>query len=155
MCFPFARSLEYEIGLSGPSAEAGVPQRSEGCTPLAPSFSRYTNCRASENSIPPGRCQGPWGQLVSRDRALATEPLADQAHPNQLDPVPEAARNPAMTVLESERAVERCTEMAVGMLLSLLFLTRTTDRPHCGHPLGNDQGLPLYEHHAARSANFA
>ena len=60
-----------------------------------------------------------------------------------------------MTVLESERAVERCTEMAVGMLLSLLFLTRTTDRPHCGHPLGNDQGLPLYEHHAARSANFA
>jgi hypothetical protein len=60
-----------------------------------------------------------------------------------------------MTVLESERAIERGTEMAVGMLFSLLYLTRTTDHSHCGHPLGNDQGLLLYQHHAARSANFA
>ena len=155
MCFPFARSLEYEISLSGPSAEAGVPQRSEGCTPLAPFLLAVHQLPREREFHPAGTLSSPRGTKVSRDRALATQSLADQARPNQLDPVPEAARNPAMTGLESERAVERRTEMAVGMLLSLLFLTRTTDHPHCGHPLGNDQGLLLYQHHVARSANFA
>jgi hypothetical protein len=53
----------------------------------------------------------------------------DRARPNQLDPVSEAARNPAMTVLESERAIERRTERVVDMLFSLRDLTRPTDRP--------------------------
>jgi hypothetical protein len=53
----------------------------------------------------------------------------DRARPNQLDPVSEAARNPAMTVLKSERAIERRTERVVDMLFSLRDLTRPTDRP--------------------------
>jgi hypothetical protein len=51
---------------------------------------------------------------------LARQLPAGRARSNPLDPVSAAARNPAMKVVDLERAVKRRTEMPVGMLLSPL-----------------------------------